>query len=93
MSETWRPIRKTLIIVIEMMLVPVSRSWRRRLSRCAPLPGAVRRLNKVYSRRSFAEVLSLGDIDTQDDDLDLGEAILTTSELQGQAVLPGMSGD
>jgi len=44
----------------------------------------VRRLNKVYSRRSFAEVLSLGEVDSSDEDQDLAEAIQTISELQGQ---------
>jgi hypothetical protein len=47
----------------------------------------VRRLNKVYSRRSFGEVLSVGDVDSGDEDQDLAEAIQTISELQGQPSL------
>jgi hypothetical protein len=50
----------------------------------------VRRLNKVYSRRSFAEVLSVGDTDSHEDDQDLAEAIQTINDLQSQAALPGM---
>lgn len=49
----------------------------------------VRRLNKVYSRRGFAEVLRLGEIE-EDGEQDLELAVKAIDELQKQAVLPGI---
>lgn len=51
----------------------------------------VRRLNKVYSRRSFSEVLSLGEVEEPDGEAsDLEAAVRTIDELQRQSRLPGL---
>lgn len=51
----------------------------------------VRRLNKVYSRRSFSEVLSLGEITEPDgEESELETAVKAIEELQRQARLPGL---
>jgi hypothetical protein len=49
----------------------------------------VRRLNKVYSRRGFAEVLRLGEIE-EDGDQDFETAVKAIGELQKQPKLPGV---
>jgi hypothetical protein len=48
----------------------------------------VRRLNKVYSRRSFGEVLRLGDVGADDEEVEFAQAVQVIHDLQEQQALP-----